>query len=141
MINPSMVITALVAAANTQKATLGITKAIEISEEASTSVKPPYLGVFADTTEEAEDFGSSGVLVNIPIEIKCIACSAEHKTAAESFAESWTIAQKVLKALRGDYDTLGIRLAPRKLPIQILRKASDQSVVQVNFFYTDSDTE
>ena len=138
MIEPDKVVTGGAAKMNLNLATLGITKASELSEDAEESkLRPPYCGIFADFDSESSYGTNDEVQVQVPVEIKILCCSAEKKTAALAFAEAFTIASKISQLMPGQLSVDGgeVTLFLRKKPFDIIRNASDGAVVQVNFYY------
>lgn len=146
-VDPSLVIQAVVDKLNANKVALGISSAIEISEDPSSTVKPPYVGVFANTEQPAIENAMEGMPISIPIEIICLIFSKEHRTASESMKSAWAIARAMHPIVRGAYqidvgapgvpDVKWIALAPsqQKPPLEIQRKAADSSIVAVNLQY------
>lgn len=142
MISPNNVETAVALKLNTNKATLGITKAEIISEDAEESkFRPPYCAVFADFQEPSDNTSADTVQMEVPCEIKVLCASSEKKSAALAFAEAFQLANDVVNLLRGEItvtegDTdITVFLFSRKKPFDIMRKAADGSVVQVNLYY------
>ena len=106
MILPTAVTKIILDIMNTTEnlAALGITKAVEGSEDLKTEdLQPPYAIVFSSFEDEANilDFGNPEA---IPVTIGVAIASGEYKTVMESSEEVLEIAIKVIRLLQDDYD-------------------------------------
>lgn len=150
MIQPSLMIQAVVDKINANKAAIGVKGAEEISEDWSKNLQPPYCAVFADTEEDSFASSTMGDVTDIPITINVLCVSSERRTAKEAFDEAWKISKKVIEFVKGEYTfnqadletdpgkpTYVILLRPKPMPREILSKAAKQSVVSARFFYHD----
>ena len=141
MINPSDVVTQVITdiKALAGYAALKLDDVIEISEKRSKDMKPPYVGVFADFEDEANERDSSLSLINLPIKIKVWIFSSDYKTAKEAFAEAWNILDTIKDASLGTktIDTKKITLVFDLVPIRIMANAPDQVVLALHYNYTE----
>lgn len=137
MITPDLVATAVVAKLNTNKVSLAIKDAEEISEDTASKLRPPWCGVFCDFDQESLNSSADDVQFEVPCEVKILCSSSDNKTAALSFAESFILANKVILLMKGvlAVESNEITLLLRKKPFEIIRNAADQCVLQVNMYY------
>jgi len=118
----------------------------ETGEDSSDKMTPPYIAVYADFDQEAELDGGSINVFNLPISVYATCHSSAHETAAESFNEAFIMAIKAAKLLVGEYVLTAYSgnqewflLQFQKLPMVIIRKSAEGSVIQVQFEYTIND--
>ena len=149
MIPPGKMIEKVVALLNANKQAIGIKAAIEISEEPSKNLTPPYCGVFADTENETDQAATNNMLLAVPIEVKVWCFSSEKQTGAQSFAQAWEIARNAASKIVGPYTftpeemeiesevSKTVPLKLRKRPRDVQAKKAKQSVVVLNLYYED----
>lgn len=104
MTTPSQVIAAIIDKIEDNLDEIGINQVEEASEDIQDSeLAPPYCLVYANF-EDAAKVSDGGNPFEIPITIGIACVSGEHKSAADSFSEAFTIATEVIKLIPGDYD-------------------------------------
>ncbi|MFZ4620967.1 MAG: hypothetical protein ACOYNS_10430 [Bacteroidota bacterium] len=139
MISPDEVTSAIAAKLEANKATLGIKDSAEFSEDADAKdLRPPYAGVFADFEDDASQEDPGTTQFDVPVEMKILCSSGSNKKAKHSFLEAFTIAGKVITLLKGALavNSGEVVLMLRKRPFNIIRNSAEQTVVQVNLYYT-----
>ena len=146
MITPETVIAAIVTKLTTveAKAALGITTAVEGSEDMkSEDLTPPYCVVWSDFNEDAL-LTDDGTPNNIPVDIVIACVSNEHKTVKESFSEAFILAVEVIKLVHDEYELPSyedelvdefIRVKCKSVPLKIGRKSAAISSVLTYFKY------
>lgn len=121
------------------------TNPIEGSEDADLSADKLSIIVYADFDERA-DITATGVPLDIPCSIYAICTSGGYEKAFESFNEALLMAAKIIKLVTESYfeieDINGelevVEIKSQEIPISILRKSADASVVQAAFTYNIS---
>lgn len=141
MINPSNVVTQVITdiKALGGYAALGLDDVIEINEKRSKDLKPPYIGVFADFEDEANERDSALSLISLPVKIRVWIFSADYKTAKEGFAEAWTILDVIKDAPLGlkTVSSKKITIVFDPVPIRIMSNSPDQVVLALHYNYTE----
>lgn len=146
MITPETVIAAIVDKLNLEanKTALGITLAVEGSEDLrSEDLTPPYCVVYSDFNEDAL-LTDDGTPNNIPVDIIIVCVSNEYKTVKESFSEAFILAVEVLKLVHDEYTLPSyededanefIRVKCKPIPLKIGRKSAAISSIITYFKY------
>jgi len=138
MITPDLAAAAVREALLANKESIGIKDAAVLSEDTdSKPLRPPYAGVIADFEDESEQETGDTVQLDVPVEIKILCSSGEHKKASLAFQEAFTIATKVITHAKTTLTTEDgeFTLMLRKRPFTIIRNAADQCVIQANLYY------
>ncbi len=141
-IAPNYVVDALVQVITDNKVSIGVKKAVAISEDAEDKeLQPPYCAAYANFELDSEQSTGEDMPLHIPVEIKILCSSKDNKSAALSFAESFRIANSVINLLRGpisvtiDSVAYQVEIHVRKKPFEILKNTADQTIVQANLYY------
>ncbi|NUN68833.1 MAG: hypothetical protein HUU02_03885 [Bacteroidetes bacterium] len=138
MITPDIAAAAVREVLHTNRASIGIKDAEVLSEDTdSKPLRPPYAGVIADFEDESLQATDDTVQIDVPVEIKILCSSGEHKNASLAFQEAFGIAIKVITHAKTTLTTDDgeFTLMLRKRPFTIIRNAADQCVIQANLYY------
>ncbi len=137
MITPDKIVSEVVKVLKANKAAIGITDAVELSEDKSNALQPPYAGVYEDFEEDANTESGDNILLGIPAEIKVAFFSSKKQTAAQSLAECFAMMKAALPFIKTVYTVDGEEadLRLRKRPQDILGKKANQAVTQLNMYY------
>lgn len=146
MITPETVVAAIVDKLNLEanKTALGITTAVEGSEDLSSEdLIPPYCVVYSDFNEESL-LTDDGTPNNIPVDVVIACVSNEFKTVKESFSQAFILSVEVIKLIHGEYSLPTyededvndyVRIKCKPIPLRIGRKSAAISSVLTYFKY------
>ena len=118
---------------------------IETSEDSDKNTIAPYTGIYFDFDQEAETDALNNPK-STPVSVYVTCHSGRYTTAKDSFNEAFRMAVKVAKLLIGSYTVNNINgipdgtyLALQNVPLVIIKKSADGSVINVQFQYLITD--
>lgn len=141
LLNPNDVVDAIIAKvqALTDYDTYGIKDMVQLSEEPSPSVRPPYVGFYPDYTETVTQRSSQGKLLAVPTDIYAWIFSSSKKNMPAAFKQAFDIANHIKDDITGEYTVSGktVKVRYALQPFTILSRAADQSVLQLHYTYEE----